>query len=694
MKFSITLLLLLHIFYFFPFYFTESLIIERDVSALILPAKLEAVYQWRRGVIPFWDEKLPNGQPLLANPTSSSLYPLMIPLIIYPDLKVFTYLCLFHHLLFILGIFFFSNILLKNPYFSLFLSIFLGFNGIVLEFFSFCNPLWGIMYLPWCLFFFYKFLLKNKKINLILTSIFFALSIYAGFDLAPFLFSFSLILLTLYVNYKKLKELVLCFFLAFLLSSIQVIPTLYYLPHTTRAEKEKFYEDSRGYYSFNPLRVFDLFLPNFHYNLKEKETFWAEAISDKNGLFPTPYFGLFAILILFSIRPFYKKWLFFFFTILFLLLSFGRYFPLHFYFQKIPILSNIRFPEKYLIFLLIFFYFYLIFNLKNKEKISLVPTIILITLISSFLLINFLSSNKILKKYISFISYSEITNQPNLMVRTLLISLFISIFAFFLFFSARKLKSIYLLFPLLCFFDLYNVNQKIINKYQSNALKSPLVNLLKNQSALRISHIEENINFVSNIKDVSLFRIETLFPNVGVLFGFSYAFVESTDSMDPSIIIKGAKNIHHKMWGISHIILSGRKGPKGKDVYNFNGYEVRYINKNPTFIWFLNERKKEAIPLPTPRKVDNPSNLTFNIKNKDNGILWVGYSNLPGWKVYVNKKENKMANYDSEGLNVFLKAGENNVEFIYKPPGLFLGIVLFSFGFFLCGIILLWKRKD
>jgi hypothetical protein len=696
MKVSILILVFLHIIYFFPFYFTDSLILGRDLPLLVLPAKFEAVNQWRKGTIPFWSEKLPNGQPLLANPTSSSLYPLLIPLIINPSLKVFTYICLFHHLLFLLGIFFFSNLILKNPYLSLFLSIFLGYNGIIIEFFSFCNPLWGIMYLPWCLLFFYKFLTNNKKINLILTSFLFALSILAGFDLAPLLFSFSLLLLTFYINYKKIKELILCFLLAFLLSSLQIIPTLYYLPHTTRAEKQKFYEDTFGFYSLHPLRVFDIFLPNFHYDLslKAKENFWADAISDKKGLFPTPYFGLFSILLLFSIRPFYKKWLFFSLTILFLLLSFGRYFPLHFNLQKLPILSNIRFPEKFLIFLLFFFYFYLIFNFKNKVKISLVPAIILIISISSFLLVNFLSSNKILIKYISYTTYKDITVQPNLMERNLIISLFISIFVFSLFFASRKLKSIYILFPFLCFFDLWYVNQNIIGKYSSSRLSSPLVNLLKNQNALRIYYIEENIEHISSIKDINLLRIETLYPNLGVLFGFSYAFVESVDLMDPSIIIKGAKNIHYKLWGISHIILSGWKGPKGEEVYNFNGYEVRWIDKNPTLIWFLNERTKEAIPLSTPKKLDNPSHLMFNIKNKDNGVLWIGYSNLAGWKVFINKKETKMANYDSEGLNVFLKSGINNVEFVYKPPGLFLGIVLSSIGILLCGIILLWKRKN
>lgn len=688
MKICLAILILFHIIYFFPFYFTDSLICQRDLLFLNLPAKFEAIYQWRKGVIPFWDEKLANGQPLLANPTSSSLYPLMIPLIISPSLKTFTYLCLFHHLFFLLGAFFFANLILKNPYFSLFLSTFLGYNGIVIEFFSFCNPLWGIAYLPWSLFFFYKYLIKGKKIHLILTSILFALSIFAGFDLAPFLFSFFLFLLTIYINYKKLLQLLICLFLAFLFSAPQIFPTLLYVPHTSRAEKHNIYEDSFGFYSLHPFRAIEIFIPKFHGAKSTKEKFWADAISDKGGgLFISPYFGLFSILLLFSIRPFKKRWFFFSFVTIFLLLSFGRYFPLHYLLHKIPIISNIRFPEKFLIFLLFFLYLYFIENFKEIKNISMIPSLLLSLLISILIFLNIASSGKLFRNYISNITYQELTNQPSLMQKYLFISLLISIFCIFIFYLSRKTKIIYALLPLICFADLfYGCHHRIV-PYSQSKIQSPLIRILKGQNTLRVMYIEENVEY--NKKN-----IETLYPSFGILFGISYAFASSVDSMEPKYLIKEIKDYDFNMWGISHIILSGKKAPQGEKVYKFSEYELWQINKNPTYIWFLDEKTKEAVPLPPILKIKNPSNIEIKVKNNENGILWLGISLLDGWNVYVDGKKTKMANQSSEGLNVYLKAGEHIVKFTYKTPGFYLGIFLFFVGLVLCVIIFLWKRKE
>ena len=686
MKICLLLLILFQIIYFFPFYFTDSVIAQRDLLFLNLPAKYEAVYQWRKGVIPFWAEKFSNGQPLLANPTSSSLYPLMFPLIIFPSLKTFTYLCLFHHLFFLLGAFFFANLILKNPYFSLFLSTFLGYNGIVIEFFSFCNPLWGIAYLPWSLFFFYKYLIDGEKIHLILTSTFFALSIFAGFDLAPFLFSFFLFLLTIYINHRKLLQLIFCLTLAFLFSAPQILPTLLYLPHTSRAEEQNIYEDSFGFYSLHPLRIIETFIPKFHGAVSEK--FWADAISDKDtGLFISPYFGLVSILLLFSIRPFKKRWFFFSFVTIFLLLSFGRYFPLHYFLLKIPIFSNIRYPEKFLIFLLFFLYLYFIENFKEIKRISMIPSLVLSLLISILIFLNYASSGKLFRNYISNITYRELTNQPSLMQKYLFISLLISIFCIFIFYLSRKTKIIYPLISLICFADLFYACHHRIVPYSQSQIQSPFIRILKGQNTLRVMYIEENSEYKKE-------DIEVLSPNFGVLFGISYAFATSVDSMEPKYLIKEIKDYDFNMWGISHIISVGKRALNGVKVYKFSKCELWQINKNPTYIWFLNEKTKEAVPLPPILKIKNPSNIEIKVKNNENGILWLGISLLDGWNVYVDDIKTKIANKYSEGLNVFLKKGEHIVKFIYKPPGFYLGIFLFFVGLVLCVTIFLWKRKE
>ncbi len=696
MKNFLIILLFLHLLYFFPFYFTEKIFFQRDLPFLTIPYKYQAISLWKRGVLPFLDDKLSNGQPLLANPTSSSLYPLMFPLLFFPFLKTFTYLMLFHHLFFLFGLFIFSYKILKNPYICLFLAIFAGFNGIVLEFFSFCNPLWGIAYLPWCLFFFYKFLTENKIIYLILTSIFFSLSILAGFDLAPILFSFFLFLLTCFYNFKKFFYLLLCFFLTFLLSSIQIIPTLLYLPHSSRALSLP-YEDDIGFFSLHPLRTIEIILPHFHGLGANSPVnyFWADGISDRKfGLFRKLYLGIFSLILILSIRPFKKKWIFFILTLIFLLLSFGRYFPLHHFLAKLPLISNLRFPEKFLIFLFFFYYFFSIEILKNHKKFSPIPSGILSFFIFVLILLNKLSFGNLFKNYISSITFEEITIQPKLMEKFLLISLIFSLFTLVFLFFLNKFNKLNFLIPIFCLFDLYYGTFSLIEAHSQNITNTPLIRILKENQSQRILHIEQELQLPFLDKNLHKLRKETLKPYFGVLFGFSYGFATSVDAMEVPYL-KELEPSKIKLWGISDIIYIGERPPKNaKDLYKFENFVLWNFDKSPTFLWFLNDEKKTAQPLFPSVDLKNPSKIFLNIENKERGILWVGRFLLPGWRVYLNGKKEKMHNLKEEGLNIYLKPGKNEVKFIYKPPGFFIGLSIFILGIFLCVIIFLWKRKN
>ncbi|MEJ5167404.1 MAG: YfhO family protein, partial [Thermoanaerobaculia bacterium] len=392
--------------------------------------------------------------------------------------------------------------------------------------------------------------------------------------------------------------------------------------------------------------------------------------------------------------PFRYRWIFFSGTLLFLLLSLGRYFPLHYAFQKIPLISTIRFPEKYLIFLIIFFSFFLILNFKKFEKISLAPSIIVITSIFLLLSANLITSGKLFKNYISGTTYQEITIQPKLMQKNLLIAVLISILLALFFFLFNNNRKLCFLLPLLCFGDLYYGVHHRITPYFPSSINSPLSPILKEQGALRLLHNEVGAEYNPANKNITLFRIETLQPHFGCLQGFSYAFSRSVDSMEPAYLNRKLEDIDYKLWGISHIILSGMKAPKDGDFKRFFGYDLLRIDRNATYIWFFEEETKEAKPLPSPQNIENPTKIQIKIKNKKKGILWIGYSNLPGWRVFFNGKEAKMADPKAEGLNVSLEPGENKIEFIYKAPGFTEGIGLMVSGLFLCVIILLWKKGN
>lgn len=694
MKICIFLLIFSHIIYFFSFYFTENVILQDDLIFLTIPLKFEAARMWREGIIPFWDDRISNGLPLLANPTSSALYPLIFPLIISPSLKVYTYLSLFHHLLFIFGIFLFSYYILKNPWHSLFFCIFLGYNGIILRFFTFSNPLFGISFLPWCLLFFYKYLIKGIKIYLVLSSILFSLSIISGFDLSPFLFSFSILLLTLFINYKKLLSALFCISLAFLLSAPQTLTTLNYLPHTQRGIKDS-YESSTGFFSLNPLRVFEIFIPNFN-GMKGSipaDMSWDDALcEDGRALYPNIYFGMVSLFFLFSLRPLKKKWLLFLVTISFLLLSFGKYFPFHYYISKLPLISLIRFPEKFLVFILIFFYIYFLFTLKEFKKISIFPSFVLNLALISFILLNRITNFNLINEYITISSFQPRSAEASLMEVFLLIALFISFFFLvFLYFLKKRISLFYMLI-LFSYFDLYYGTYLSLSSKPPQALSLPIVKDIKSTGNGRVCCNIYSHEFKYLVPDELMqdFLVRSLSPHLGILFGIPYAFSPLIDNMHPVKASK-IKKEDLDLWGVSHIISSGRKIVKGKKpVFISKEFSITLYNEKPTFLWFLTMENNSKYPLEMP-KYKNPSRIELNIRNEKDGILWMGFNSLPGWKIFVNGERKGLASVELEGLNVFLKKGENKVKFIYIPPGFLKGFFLFLLGLLLVFIFLKLK---
>ncbi|MEJ5165717.1 MAG: hypothetical protein WHV67_01670 [Thermoanaerobaculia bacterium] len=694
MRICILLLIFSHIIYFFSFYLTENVLLQDDLIFLTIPLKFEAARMWREGVIPFWDDKISNGVPLIANPTSSALYPLIIPLIIFPNLKVYTLLSLFHHFLFLFGIFLFSYYILKNPWYSLFFCIFLGYNGIILRFFTFSNPLFGISFLPWFLLFFYKYLINSKKINLILSSILFSLSIFSGFDLSPFLFSFSLLLLTLFIDYKKLLSAFFCIFLAFLLSAPQTLSTLNYLPYTQRGMKAP-YEGSTGFFSLNPLRVFEIFIPSFN-GMKGSfpaDMSWDDALCEEGrALYPNIYFGMVSLFFLFSLRPLKKKWLLFFFTISFLLLSFGKYFPLHAYISKLPLISLIRYPEKFLVFVLIFFYIYFLFTLKEFKKISIFPSLALSLALISFILLNRTADFTLINKYINFSSFQPKNPEMYLMEIFLLIALFISFFFFLFLYFLKKRASLFYILVLFSYLDLYYGTYTTLSPKPPEALNLPLVRDIKSTGNGRLCSNIYSYDFKYLVPEelTQDFLVRSLSPHLGILFGIPYAFSPLIDNMHP-VKASVIKKEDLDLWGVSHIISAGKKVVKGKwAIFMSKEFSVTLYNEKPTYLWFISKENNLKYPLEMP-KYKNPSMIELNIKNEKDGILWLGFNSLPGWKIFVNGIKKDLAREDLEGLNVFLQKGENKVKFVYTPPGLGWGLFLFFLGLLFIFIFLKLK---
>ncbi|MBR6403574.1 MAG: YfhO family protein [Eubacterium sp.] len=83
------------------------------------------------------------------------------------------------------------------------------------------------------------------------------------------------------------------------------------------------------------------------------------------------------------------------------------------------------------------------------------------------------------------------------------------------------------------------------------------------------------------------------------------------------------------------------------------------------------------------------------INSDKNGLLYMAMPNLPGFKAYVDGKEENIINYlDGIGLNV--SAGQHEIKLVYTPEGMWLGIVITTlFLLIVCvyGVLYCWRHE-
>jgi len=70
------------------------------------------------------------------------------------------------------------------------------------------------------------------------------------------------------------------------------------------------------------------------------------------------------------------------------------------------------------------------------------------------------------------------------------------------------------------------------------------------------------------------------------------------------------------------------------------------------------------------------SEIEIHAKSTKNGILVLSDTYYPGWKVYVDNVEKELLKVNVGLRGVFIKAGEHNVTFVYKPKELFKGMLI------------------
>jgi len=567
-------LILPYIFFKDTFKLNSVILGSGDPTAITIPLRQLIADLIKNLEMPFWNQYNFSGYPLLALPEVGPLYPITLILyLIFPVTLAYNFSILLHYSL--AGIFMY---LFLNEYKLEKLASFSGglifmFSGVMITHRSHQNILYTLIWFPLILLFIEKFR-KSKRVEFILlASVFYSFSFFAG-NTQFFLYgSIVLFLFIIYYSfiYAGIKNYYfslsfLIFIIGIVLSIVQLVPSYEFLLNGIRGEIDFGYFSS---FSFNPILLPVLFFPyifgNTFYPLGDVPVYfgpwnYAEMII---------YFGIITIpLLIFGFfRKDKHKYFWIFILVFSFLLVMGEHTPIYKLMYHIPLFNMFRGPARN------WFEFGLAFSIlagfgfdhfikidKNKiRKITLAVIICIILIISGFLIFYFLVNNNLIrfgsitdtfKQSIQLTNYSIYI--PLAIMSLLVVTLFIVLF--------KKNNFVYMILILLIFLDLFSMG----HYFESNSDNRHLFNKIENTP---------EISFLK--KDEDYFRILPLVPGVsGCLFNNN-------------------KNIHLKsaaITGASGILLADYHYITGINEYSDNTPQLYSLLKNNNILSMLNTK--------------------------------------------------------------------------------------------------------
>ena len=92
--------------------------------------------------------------------------------------------------------------------------------------------------------------------------------------------------------------------------------------------------------------------------------------------------------------------------------------------------------------------------------------------------------------------------------------------------------------------------------------------------------------------------------------------------------------------------------------------------------------------------------LIINVDAPADGFLVLRETAYPGWKAFVDKKQEKILSLNIATRAVFLKKGKHSIKFIYSPQSLRKGLLI-SLSFLVISLIIIFtpgvvfkKKRD
>jgi hypothetical protein len=346
----LALFLAAFLIFFWSFFFRGGVFFERDSALLEIPTRQMTVQLLREGNFALWTDAHGNGQPFLSNPKNAVCYPTTWLYLVLPFFTAFRFHYLLHVVLGWIGLY----VLLKffrmsRPAAFLGASLF-SFSGLYLSNFEFYNHVAAFAWMPWILLLVFSPSVRGFKRTAAL-ALLWALQLLAGTPEAVVITLLFALGESLFLSGKLIKRIGLILAslaIGALISAVQYVPAFEALGSTARSTAET---------SAWPLELIQLANVPFPDLLGSdrgpgRGDFWAGHLFDKGApLYYSFYLGAVGLLLLFLglFKPMDKdRRGFRVALILFFLMASGRYFPLNEILVRVPILSSIRYPVKYM----------------------------------------------------------------------------------------------------------------------------------------------------------------------------------------------------------------------------------------------------------------------------------------------------------------------------------------------------------
>jgi hypothetical protein len=733
--FYIFLLFIITIFSFYKIVFYQKIFYGSELVTYHYPYYFYISECLKNRIFPLWSPYIFCGHPILAVGNTGVLYPFNLIFFYFPSLYLFSCITVVHF--FLAGLFMY--IFLRILRFKYFPSFFSSITFMFCRFFFFYlhapSYIHSTIWLPIILSFMELYFKKNNFLFLFFAILFLTIQFFGGdasLNLIGLFFIFLYFLFRFFTTSEKLRLTSGYLFLilgSLFLSAIQLLP-LYELNRLSFRASAEFKEMVEASLKFRELLSY-LFFPTFSIGNISKYKF-SFHIDEKFTLFIN-FSTFFALLSLFIKDRFGKfLWIVNIFSLLCVL---GENTPVFKIIWSIPFYSSIRYPIKFIY--LYFFTFSILtgislnYILDLKEDSTLRRKIIKFCwIILFFYLLIFI--------FAGWFSYSE----NNYLIEKgylILIFILISFFSIFLYLknkiSEKNFKYfIFIIFLLSLFFNPSNKLSYYQSKYffpeydisedlflaDKEILKEipEFINFLKKDKDLYRIYPYEKYLFLSNI--FSLYKIQSM---------FGYSAQEIKDYKDFLKVLQNNRNLFGLL-NVKYILLPPHLSlysPGWKLVYD---KEMRvYQNENflPRVILvpeykvmkrevILEKLKKEEFNFLkyvileenppenflSAKQVLNfnkvkiskytPAEVIINCSLKEDGFLFLSDTYYPGWKVYVNGKEDKIYRANYLFRAVYLKKGENKVKFLYAPESFKIGLIISISTFSLLLTILLSKQ--